>query len=100
MALLLVHRTLDGEPVGIWSESGESYYAPGFEDRQADGEAVVDAKGENVPWSTFVERKAASFNFQEVWGGYTSSKPLAAALEAVRDQYFTNQAKDIPVDRA
>lgn len=96
--LVLVHRTMSGEPVGVWSDTGESLYFPGKEHLKEDGEDTVSIRGTNVPWSVFVDRLAGGMNFQETWSAL-DAPDLERALSTARTNYFTARDADTPHDR-
>lgn len=67
MALYLLHKTLNGEPIGIFSETGEDFYFPDYEDKEKAGRASVP-RTFTKPWNVFVEEKTRSFNHRFLWG--------------------------------
>lgn len=90
MAEVLIHKTMDGEPIGILNDAGESYYAPGFASDEATGKWVVKSKGWAVPWSVFIRRRADTTNFTDWWAVLDTSEALPVALEHARDTYFAS----------
>jgi len=88
MALFLIHKTLEGEPVGIFSEVGDVFYQPGFEQLQKQGEQIVGYKGTSVPWDVFVEEKTRSANHRFWWGSVDDDRiDLEEILLDARSQY-------------
>lgn len=87
MALYLIHQTLDGEPIGIFSEDGEDFYAPEFEAKEKLGRASVP-QTLSKPWSTFVEEKTRSFNHRFLWGSVEDDRTdLEDILNAQRTKF-------------
>lgn len=99
MAILLIHKAMDGEPLGIWNEDGESYYTPGYEEAEDDGRDTIETKGWAIPWYAFAERVSRGVNFQEWWSTVVTDDPLEDALEQARITYFSHQSARTPRDR-
>lgn len=97
--LLLVHKTLDGEPIGVWNDEGGSYYAPGKEDQQAGGQATLDQRGYAVPWSVFVNRKANAVTYEDWWEALDTDRTLQEALDSRREVFFSRAAARTTRDR-
>jgi len=99
MATYLIHKNLDGEPIGSWNDAGESAYAAGFDDQRGSGRLTVQDKGWGVPWSVFARRLAATTNFHEWWGVLEHNGTPEAALDDVRNTFFSRAASRTPRDR-
>lgn len=89
MALYLVEKTFDGEPIGVWNDSGESSYTPGAEAAQQMAEGIV--KASSLPWSVWVAQLADKIGHRRWWGELDSSADLAGALEEARQNYFSQE---------
>lgn len=87
--LYLIQKTMVGEPVGIHSEGGTSYFWP-LRDQQAGlGKAIAGTKGTQVPWDVFVDHKSGSVNHQMFWGSAESDKTMQDTLADARERYAT-----------
>lgn len=100
MALLLVHRRMDGKPLGIFDDAGDSFYLPDVPEADiAQGKASIEDKAPNLPWSVFVDRRTSGFNHRYLWDAIESSRSLQETLHDLRIQHNTDENKDIPADR-
>lgn len=98
MALLLVDRTFEGEPIGIWTDSGESYYVPGKDDEKARAQRIIAGYG-GLPWSAATEHLADSMNHRQWWQAFDTPLDLEAALSQLRDEYFAEQSAQTLTDK-
>lgn len=97
--LLLVHKKMSGEPIGIWTEEGGSYYAPGHESEQPGGQATLDQRGYAVPWSVFVARKEDAVTREDWWEALETDLSLEDALEGRRNTFFSRARSATTRDR-
>ena len=89
MELFLVHRTYNGEPVGIWDSAGRNVYRnPSFE---ASGKSMIDTKGESLPWEDFVDKVERYTNYRDWWEGVRSNRTMLAVLDDFRRDYTTEE---------
>lgn len=98
MTLYLVHKHLNGEPVGIWDDRGNSFYQVNDNHEEALGRATVKAKGVTLPWSQFVDRMSGTMNMREAWGQIDTPLDLGMALAQVRADYQARQSAKVAVD--
>lgn len=89
MALYLLHRSLDGEPVGIWDKLGRSVYLK--EEFEPKAKALIGTKSENVPWESFVDKLEHYTNFREWWEGVNSNRTMKAVLDDARSEYVSDE---------
>jgi hypothetical protein len=87
MALYLIHKTFDGEPVGVHAEEGDPYYYPGFDALRRKGTGFVGTRNKAFPWHNFVEELTDRTSHRDWWLGYESDRPKEAVLDEVRQQY-------------
>lgn len=99
MAVLLIHKTFDGEPVGVWTDAMESYYTPGQEALLREGRGIVEDRGYAVPWSVFAYRKQESTDYRNWWEVVDTTQGLSEALDTARERFFTQQSAITPRDR-
>ncbi|WP_130176717.1 hypothetical protein [Cryobacterium sp. SO1] len=90
--LYLIQKTMVGEPVGIHSEGGQSYFWPGRDQQAGLGRAIAGTKGTKVPWDVFVDHKSGAVNHQMFWGAADSDTDLQSTLNQARDKYFANHS--------
>ena len=89
MSLYLLHRSVNGEPVGIWDKMGRSVYLnPDFEDQ---ARALIETKSEDVTWASFVDKVTHYTNFREWWESIESNRTLKAVLDDAKDNYSTEE---------
>lgn len=89
MSLYLLHRSVNGEPVGIWDKMGRSVYLK--EEFKPQAQSLIDTKSENVTWASFVDKLMHYTNFREWWEGIESNRSLKAVLDDARDEYVTEE---------
>lgn len=99
MATYLIHKTMDGEPIGAWNDAQEGAYAAGYGTQKEDGRQTVTAKGYAVPWSVFARRIAATINHHEWWGVLEHNGSPEEALDDARNSFFSRQSSLTPRDR-
>lgn len=100
MPLYLVDRTMQGEPVGIWNDQGQSSYIPGQEDEQSAAQRTVQAKGQSIPWSEWVDNLSSSVNFSRIWGDIdTPELDMSKVLSQLRDRQTAINNQNVPIDR-
>jgi len=87
MALMLVHATLDGTPIGVWNEALESFYSPGFEGLQNRAKAMLQTKGTAVPWDVYVDRMEQRTSFVDWWKTVDTEASLEDALSSEIGRY-------------
>lgn len=97
MSLLLVDRTFDGEPIGIWNDSGDSYYVPGHDNEQGRAKATIGSY--DLPWSALTERLEDSMNHRSWWQAYDTPDELEPALSQLRTEYFAQQSESTLTDK-
>jgi hypothetical protein len=85
----LIHKTFEGEPVGIHTEVADEapYYYPGNEALEKKGTGFVGSRNLEFPWVNFVEELTDRISHRDWWEGYESDKPMEVALDEVRQQY-------------
>lgn len=99
MAVLLIHKSFDGEPVGVWDDALESYYVPDREDAQREARLVVGDRGYALPWSVFAYRKQESTDYRNWWEVVDTTQTLQDALETARARFQAQESSRTPVDR-
>jgi hypothetical protein len=89
--LYLIHENFQGEPLGIWNETGGSYYLPNNAALQQSGNVVVQGRNPQVPWVSWVGEREQAVNHNSWWESYQTVAPMQQALSDFRDQYFSQQ---------
>lgn len=80
MPAYLLHKTGDGYPAGVYTESAD-YYDPQWEQLREEGREIVYSKLVHVPWGEFIERLASTYPSNTMsWDVYVDS---AQALSEV-----------------
>lgn len=87
---VVIHKTFQGEPVGVHTENGEPYYLDGFDRLKASGERLVGARPSKMPWPTFIAMLEDRTSHQDWWEVVDVSDPQEA-LDAARVAYFESQ---------
>lgn len=90
MALYILHKTFEGEPVGIHSDT-ESFYVPGHAAMEKKGTGFVDSWRGSNPWSEAVEILEDRVSHQDWWEGRESDLPMQAALDEARSNFVAQQ---------
>lgn len=96
--LYLVEKTFDGEPIGIWTDAGTSYYIPGHESEQGTASGIVSNKGTELPWSVWVDQLTSKIGHRRWWDEVDTSAEMPEALDTAREKYFSLQSNQTAVD--
>lgn len=88
MAVVLIHKTMDGEPVGAWEDQATSYYAPSFEKMQKRARSLLADKGTNVPWDVWADQLAYRTSHVDFWDFEDTNKSAQEILEGERGRFF------------
>lgn len=85
MSSYLLHQTLDGTPVGVFTET-EHFYFPTDQRHEAYGEGVVADRGSQCPWDDFMEQQASKTpGYRAMWDIYEHDEaPLRTVLLAAK----------------
>lgn len=94
MALVLIHRNLAGEPLGVWDEEGNSKYVPGNENAQKRAKSTIADKGTLIPWDDFVEKLTSYTNSVEWWDSKRNTQALEDELDQVLSDYTAYTSND------
>lgn len=89
MALYLLHRSVSGEPVGIWDQQGRNVYLN--DDFEPQATALIKTKSEKVTWASFVDKLSRYTNFREWWEGVDSNRSLKAVLDDAHSEYLSEE---------
>lgn len=89
MSLYLLHRSVNGEPVGIWDKMGRSVYLNADFEPQA--KVLIETKSENVTWASFVDKLSHYTNFREWWESIESDRSLKSVLDDAHAEYVTEE---------
>lgn len=85
MALFLIHCKPNGEPVGIWDDTGAHVYAdPTYETR---GQLTFDSRGSKNPWSSFVDGLTRGTPHASFWQSDDTPLDANQALDEARSQF-------------
>lgn len=89
MALYLLHRTFNGEPVGIWDKMGRSIYLK--QEFESKARSLIETKSENVSWRAFVNKLSRYTNYREWWQEIDSNRSMKSVLDDALSEYQTEE---------
>lgn len=70
MSVYLIHKDFSGVPIGVWNESGKSYYPRPHALQKSASNLLSNRVGE--PWKEYVERIASRVSHRDWWELHTS----------------------------
>lgn len=89
MALYLVHRNFNGEPLGVWDKMGRSVYRR--EEFKSGASKLLETKSVDVPWAAFVDKVERYTNYKEWWSGVESNRTLKSVLDDAYNEYISEE---------
>jgi hypothetical protein len=98
MATLLIHTNTEGQPQGVWSEDGQSFYEPGSS-LAGRGAAALKQRG-SLPWTEYVDRRVHRTSQRDGWTSIdTPETDLARVLADQRNEYQADQQSESLTDK-
>lgn len=87
MAVIAIHKRMDGTPVGVWANPTESLYVHNATQDQNRAKALMEDMGTQVTWADWVDTLANRISHQDWWDMVDSNDDLRTILTEQRSEY-------------